>query len=217
MNCIEQVRSRFRAKKALGKYKKDTIDLSPIQFLCTDNKIFGTPNEDYIRAEIEWYESQIKNVNSLFEIYGQEIEIWKKVADKDGWINSNYGWCIYSADNGYQYQNCRKALLDDPQGRRAVMYYTNPNMHSLQDANGRNDHICTYAVQYNLSDDGPIQGLDAHVFMRSNDAIFGFNNDYAWQRHILEKLAKDIGVKPYRIFWHAGSFHIYERHYHLIK
>jgi thymidylate synthase len=34
---------------------------------------------------------------------------------------------------------------------------------------------------------------------------------------VLEKLGTDLAVPIGRIFWHAGSFHVYERHFHLIE
>ena len=57
--------------------------------------------------------------------------------------------------------------------------------------------------------------------MRSNDAIFGFINDFAWQRHVLVELAEDLShahqrIIPGSITWNAGSLHIYDRHYDLI-
>ena len=52
--------------------------------------------------------------------------------------------------------------------------------------------------------------------MRSNDAIFGYPNDLAWQRHVLDELSDDLDVHPGEIIWNVGSLHIYERHYDMI-
>ena len=52
--------------------------------------------------------------------------------------------------------------------------------------------------------------------MRSNDVIFGYRNDYAWQKWVLEKLANDLGAKPGYIIWQVQNLHIYERHFNLI-
>ena len=53
------------------------------------------------------------------------------------------------------------------------------------------DFMCTTHVQYFIN--GNL--LDASVYMRSNDAVFGYINDLAWQRYVLMKLALDLGVK----------------------
>jgi thymidylate synthase len=58
--------------------------------------------------------------------------------------------------------------------------------------------------------------LNAVVQMRSNDVVFGYRNDYAWQKHVLQKLAKDLGVVEGDIYWNAGSLHVYERHFNMV-
>ena len=75
------------------------------------------------------------------------------------------------------------------------------------------DFCCTSTVQY-LYRDGK---LNAIVTMRSNDAIFGYNNDYAWQQHVLTKLCSDLQLDMGDIYWNAGSLHVYERHFDLLS
>jgi thymidylate synthase len=53
--------------------------------------------------------------------------------------------------------------------------------------------------------------------MRSNDVVFGYKNDYAWQQYVLETLAKDLGIQPGFITWQVQNLHVYERHFHLVK
>jgi len=53
--------------------------------------------------------------------------------------------------------------------------------------------------------------------MRSNDVVFGYKNDYAWQVHVHEQLANDLGVIPGEIHWNVGSLHVYERHFNLVS
>ena len=76
------------------------------------------------------------------------MKIWDDVSDKSGYINSNYGWCVYSRENGRQYDMVRATLAVDPFSRQACMYYTNPKMHTQSVLNGRRDHMCTTHVQY---------------------------------------------------------------------
>ena len=63
------------------------------------------------------------------------------------------------------------------------------------------------------------------VFQRSQDAVFGFNNDILWHMYVQEKLSRDLFGKIIPavgiaapiicdpIIWNAGSLHIYERHF----
>jgi thymidylate synthase len=53
--------------------------------------------------------------------------------------------------------------------------------------------------------------------MRSNDAIFGYLNDYAWHKYVLDKMGDDLQIEKRKMIWVSGSLHIYERHFHLIE
>ena len=47
---------------------------------------------DYAEAEWQWYLSGDRNIKKLGKIYGKVPEIWKRMADAKGNVNSNYGW-----------------------------------------------------------------------------------------------------------------------------
>jgi len=54
--------------------------------------------------------------------------------------------------------------------------------------------------------------------MRSNDVVFGYRNDYAWQKYVADCLTEDLRLtKEPKIVWHVGSLHVYERHFNLVK
>ena len=204
-----------------------TIELIGSTFIADEDVIFGEVNWDYVKREEEWYNSRSLSVNHF---PGGAPQVWKAVADKNGYINSNYGHLIYSPANGgfygweftesihgqpitsCQYDEVVKELKKNPASRRAVMIYTRPSMWKEYDLNGRSDFICTNTVQY-LIRDGK---LHAVVQMRSNDSIFGYRNDRAWQMHILNRVAADLSVEPGDLYWQAGSLHVYARHYYLI-
>ena len=59
--------------------------------------------------------------------------------------------------------------------------------------------------------------LQAVVQMRSNDVVFGYKNDYAWQQNVLESLSQDLGIDPGFITWQVQNLHVYERHFHLVE
>ena len=185
-----------------------TIELINACFEADKPYIVREPNKDYIKREIEWYESQ-----SLFvqDIPGETPAIWKSVASNLGIINSNYGWLTYSNDNWNQYSNVLKELNDNPDSRRANMIYTRPMIWSDYNVDGMSDFICTNNVQYFIRDNQ----LITSVYMRSNDAVFGYNNDYAWQVHVRDKLLEDLVTiyEPGPIYWNVGSLHVYERHF----
>jgi len=186
-----------------------TIELLGTSFIADVDHIFGEANMDYVERELEWYKSQSLQVS---DIPGKTPAIWEQVADKDGSINSNYGFLIWSYLNYNQYANVFEELKKNPNSRRAVMIYNRPSMHYDYCRDGMSDFICTNAVNYTIRDGR----LNAVVQMRSNDAIFGYRNDYHWQKYVLDKLADELGVESGDLIWNAASLHIYERHFYLV-
>ena len=187
-----------------------TVEIMNASFIADEPAIFGTVNQEYVERELQWYKSMSLNV---YDIPEPVPAIWKAVADKDGLINSNYGWCIYSQENGNQFTNVVKDLRNNPYSRRATMIYNRPSMHQDFNKNGMSDFMCTNAVQYLVRDDC----VHALVYMRSNDAVFGYKNDYAWQKHVLDQVAKEINYAAGNVYWNVASLHVYERHFDLIK
>ena len=193
-----------------------TIEIINASFLADEASIFGEVNQDYVKRELEWYRSLSLNVN---DIPGGPPAIWKQVSDKDGFINSNYGWCIYSKDNGHQFTKVVDELVASPLSRRAAMIYIRPTMHEDYKRNGMSDFMCTYSTQYFIRDGK----LHASVFMRSNDAVYGYKNDYAWQDYIHRDVLQAINGKSGTVYglgdlyWNAGSLHVYERHFNLVE
>lgn len=211
---VQDVREIFRDKLAREEFVMDktgvkTIEWVGASFIADEEAIFGEVNWDYVDREIEWYTSCSLNVA---DIPGKTPAIWEQVADDQGYINSNYGWCIYHPDNGFQYDNAKRALLADKDTRRAVMIYTRPTMHDDYNYRGRSDFMCTNAHQYVIRNNK----LHAIVQMRSNDVVFGYKNDRAWADHVLTDLANDLEIARGNIYWQVGSLHVYERHFNLL-
>lgn len=207
-------RSEFRE----GKYGK-TVEIQNAHFLADEDWIIRKPNYNYAKREIEWYESQSLYVK---DIPGDTPKIWQACADKDGKINSNYGWCIFSDENYRQFYNCVDRLLYDEHTREACMIYTRPSMQIDCNANGMHDFMCTYATQVFLNDIGDNKyKLDYTVFQRSCDACFGYNNDNIWHRYVMNKLVDEL--KRYGrdvilgdMTYNCGSLHAYECHFRFL-
>lgn len=204
-----------------GKYGK-TVEIQNAHFLADKDWIIRKPNYDYAKREIEWYESQSLYVK---DIPGQTPKIWELCADKDGKINSNYGWCIFSTENGNQFYHCVKRLLNDPHTREACMIYTRPSMQVDCTENGMHDFMCTYATQVFLNkvrDDVKTYQLDYTVFQRSCDACFGYNNDNLWHRYVMRKLVDELNKHGLNVIlgdvtYNCCSIHVYERHFKYLK
>ena len=187
-----------------------TIEIIGATFVADQDYVIRKPAYAYIERELEWYKSQSLNVN---DIPGETPQIWKDIASTEGQINSNYGWCIYSEDNGNQYKHVLRELKNNPNSRRATMLYNRPSMHLDYNRDGMSDFMCTYANTFYIRDGK----LESHYLMRSNDAVFGYNNDVAWAKHVQQELANDLNVQVGNIVWTASNFHVYERHFNFIE
>ena len=218
---VKDIREHFKTALSTGNLVTDktgvkTIELVGASFVADEDSIFGDVNWDYVQREIEWYDSQSLKVA---DIRGGAPKIWQMVSSKNGEINSNYGWAIYSSQNHKQYWSVMLELLANPNSRRAVMIYTRPTMHTDYSRDGMSDFMCTNAVQYMIRNDN----LHAVVQMRSNDVVFGYKNDRAWQHEVMSRLLDDLNSKGDcrygmgTLTWQVGSLHVYERHFDLIK
>ena len=187
------------------------LEIMGASFIADEPTILGAPDYEYITREVSWYDSQSLNVCDIPEPIPP---IWRKVADHGGYILSNYGYLVYNAQNGNQFDQVVRELMNDKDSRRAVMIYTRPTMH----VEAKGDFVCTNTVQYVIRDDR----LHAIVQMRSNDAVFGYRNDYAWQSIIHIRLWRELktvypDLKMGNIVWQAQSLHIYPRHIPLLR
>lgn len=169
---------------------------------------------DYIVKESRWYNSCSLNIKG----YVDDVKIWNLVCDKDGYINSNYGWCIYSKENYKQYNHVLEELLKNKDSRRATMIYTRPSMWVDYNQDGMSDFMCTWGT-HQIIDNNKLIYI---VNQRSSDLIFGFFNDFAHHCEVYKKLYNDLKqkYKDLEIGWisfNFGSLHIYERHFDMLK
>ena len=98
------------------------------------------------------------------------------------------------------------------------MVYNRPEIWCEYNIDGMSDFICTNAVTYYIRD----SKLHAVVQMRSNDVVFGYKNDYAWQKYILDMLSYDVSsqyntIVSGDIIWQVQNLHVYERHFDLVQ
>jgi thymidylate synthase len=222
---VSDIRDYFKSELASERFTLDktgqkTIEMLGASFIADEPSIFGEPNQAYIKQELDWYESQSTNIN---DIYGEERDApaaWKYAADAHGNINSNYGKLVFSKEYFKQYLNATAELINNPDTRRATMVYTRPSIWAEFDKGGMSDFICTNAVTYYIRD-GLLHSV---VQMRSNDVVFGYKNDYAWQRYMMDKVVDsyneqnpfdDISVGT--LYWQVQNLHVYDRHFGLVE
>jgi len=211
-NRVSDIRTMFR--NISPDPETGMLEIVNASFIADEPIIFGKENLDYIERELQWYLSQSLYVSDIPEPIPQ---IWQNVASTDGKINSNYGYLVFSTENGRQYSCAVSTLKRDKNSRQASMIYTRPSIHNDAFKNGMHDFICTYAQQFIIRNNK----LHLLVYMRSNDAVFGYKNDVAWAKYLLNKAHNELlstysGLEIGDIVWNAASLHIYPRHIHLV-
>ena len=157
-------------------------------------------NQKYAAAEWAWYLSGNRNISKLGELYGKIPEIWKRMADANGNVNSNYGWQWERLD---QLDKVITMLRRNPDTRQAaISIYDGKEIHMYE-----TDTPCTYAVQFTVVNDM----LNMCVTMRSNDLWFGFCNDQYCFSELQKKVAEETNYEIGSYYHFAHNFHLYER------
>ena len=218
-----------------------TKELLHTVFLADKNYIVRKPKEPYQTNELEWFISQSRSVEDLKSFAGFIPKIWNDISDENSIINSNYGWCCLSEENGSQFYNAMKHLEKDENSRRAIMIYNRPSMHKdwsdgraiqhdglrypindyeWHDLHShmykllRGDFMCCQNNHFIIRDNKLIMT----IHMRSLDAVYGYNADYIWFDWIFNKAVQYL-KKTYpelergEMVIYADSVHVYEMHY----
>ena len=197
-----------------------TLPINPIYPIAnfSDRKF----NWKYFAGELAWYLKKDRDIDYINNF----SSFWKGITNPGtNEINSNYGHLIFSDKYHNQYGQVLDELIRNPDSRRACMVYNRPSIWMEYNENDKNDFICTNSVTYYIRDNI----LHAVVQMRSNDVVFGYKNDYAWQFEIMNRLVKDWNDCKFEeydtgdkislgsMIWQVQNLHVYERHFHLVK
>tara|TARA_E500000331_G_scaffold351865_1_gene399331 strand:+ start:1687 stop:2562 length:876 start_codon:yes stop_codon:yes gene_type:complete len=171
-------------------------------------------NKNYAIAEWLWYISGNQKVNNISKL----ASIWGDIQDPYGEAESNYGsylfgFCDSTNRVSTQWDWVTEELINDRDSRRATLAINQP----YHKEKNPKDYPCTHYLQFFIRDNK----LDMGVYMRSNDAIFGFCNDvftFALFQQLMLNQLNDRGLKlTLGEYYHsAGSFHIYERHFSMM-
>ena len=153
---------------------------------------------DYAEAEWQWYLSGDRNIAKLGDLYGKVPQIWERMADVDGNVNSNYGWQWKRNHQLYQVIEMLKNFPDTRQA--AISIYDGKEINDYA-----NDTPCTYAVQFTILDNK----LNMSVVMRSNDLWYGFCNDQYQFSSLQLYVAYQLNIAVGTYYHFAHNLHLY--------
>ena len=194
------------------------VQLDPYAPYIYIDKNFQTPKK-YVKAELDWYKSM-----DLSIIGHEGIEsnpTWQSCCTKDEKkeTNSNYGWCVFSEENGSQYDNCLEVLKKDKTTRNAIIMYNRPEIYKDYKRDGMHDMICTMYSHFFIRHNR----LYMIHNMRSNDIRYGFIcSDLAWNCFVYQNMYEDLkstypDLEVGTIIWTSDSMHLYSRHFEDLK
>lgn len=190
------------------------VELDPYSPYVYIDKNFQTPKK-YVKNELDWYKSMDLSIIGHEGI--EDNPTWQACCTQDDkkQINSNYGWCVFSEENGSQYDNCLRTLMKDSTTRNALIIYNRPEIYKDYKRDGMHDMICTMYSHFFIRDNK----LYMVHNMRSNDVRFGFIcSDLAWNCFVYQNMYADLKVayptlEVGTIIWTSDSMHLYNRHY----
>ena len=161
-------------------------------------------NPKYAITEWLWYLSGNPNVSNITKF----ASIWGQIKDENNNVESNYGAYML----GEQWQFVKGELTVDKDSRRCTIVIHQP-YHKRKNLD---DLPCTQYMQFFIRNNK----LHMGVSMRSNDVVFGFSNDVftftLFQQLMLNELREyNPTLELGSYFHHAGSMHIYQRHYNM--
>jgi len=217
INTIK-MENRFKNADEAFKYYKWQIPEYGIQFDDTqalfnvgfyidkpmDNHIIDQDRNwklDYAEAEWQWYLTGMPNIKMLGEIYGKVPEIWKRMANKEGYVNSNYG---YQWQRNNQLDNVIAMLKANPRTRQATVSIYDGK--EIDNGTYQHDTPCTYAIQFTIIG----QKLNMCVTMRSNDLWYGFCNDQYCFSKLQIKVADELELLVGDYYHFAHNLHLYD-------
>jgi len=210
--------NRFKNANEAFKYYKWQIPEYGIQFDDTqalfnvgfyidkpmDNHIIDQDRNwklDYAEAEWQWYLTGLPNIKMLGEIYGKVPEIWKRMANEEGYVNSNYG---YQWQRNNQLDNVIAMLKANPRTRQATVSIYDGK--EIDNGTYQHDTPCTYAIQFTIIG----QKLNMCVTMRSNDLWYGFCNDQYCFSKLQIKVADELELLVGDYYHFAHNLHLYD-------
>ena len=165
-------------------------------------------NWNYFMGELAWYLQRDTSIGFINNF----SNFWKRIATPEGYINSNYGYILFSD----QLEWALKSLQKDPYTRQAICFVNSPRYQY----EGNQDFVCTMYLNFWIDHSEEEPKLDMKVQMRSNDIFYGLSYDapfFAFVQqtlwHWLKNTYENLQLGKY--YHCADNIHYYEAHFDL--
>jgi hypothetical protein len=196
--------------------------LYSVDWVADKDSMIGKVNPDWVRRELDWFFS---GSDKLEDMEGPVPGLFKACAGVDGRVNSAYGYILFGqGDRLPQPPSLFARVVDtfENEGlgtRHAVAIISDRDIHNLAHYNGRNDFICTNALNFMVDQDNRL-----HIIaqMRSMDAVFGYRADYSMWDQLMDYLLGALErsypfLRRGDITFQVANLHVYPRHFELLE
>lgn len=193
--------------------------LYSVNWIADRPSMIGQVNEDWVRRELDWFFS---GSDKVADMEGQVPALFQACAGDDGKVNSAYGHILFDPYLDYPhymtplFDRVVNTFMTEGKGtRHAVAIISDRDIHYLAKRNGRNDFICTNALNFMIDQDDRL-----HIIaqMRSMDAVFGYRADYSMWDALMDYLLGHLEraypeVQRGEITFQVANLHVYPRHF----
>lgn len=181
-----------------------------------NNPIRSTPRR-YLADELLLYFSGSRNG----EDFKNASSFWGQILNPDGTVNSAYGNLIFNEKDAEwdgkpctQWQWAIESLKKDKDSRQAIMHYNRP----YHQKSNYKDFVCTVSNQFFIRNNK----LSMTTYIRSNDLVRGLTFDEPFFTMLMQCMVLELketypGLELGTYTHFAGSMHIYERHFKMLK
>jgi len=189
---------------------------------ATNDSMIGAVNQDWVRRELDWFFSGSDEVDDM---EGKVPALFEACAGVDGKVNSAYGHILFGQGENIPkpptlFDRVVHTFIREGKGtRHAVAIISDRDIHELAHYNGRNDFICTNALNFMIDEDDRL-----HIIaqMRSMDAVFGYRADYSMWNALLDYTLGNLemiypDLKRGDITFQVANLHVYPRHFELLE
>jgi hypothetical protein len=196
--------------------------LYSVDWVADQDSMIGNVNPDWVRRELDWFFS---GSDELDNMEPPVPALFKACAGTDGKVNSAYGYILFGeGDRLPKPPSLFHRVVDTFQReglgtRHAVAIISDRDIHNLAHYNGRNDFICTNALNFMVDAENRL-----HIIaqMRSMDAVFGYRADYSMWDALMEFLLGNLEhtypeLKRGTITFQVANLHVYPRHFQLLE
>lgn len=195
--------------------------LYSVDWVASADSMIGNVNEDWVRRELDWFKS---GSDKLSDMEAPVPALFQACAGTDGRVNSAYGHILFALDSSSigtlpLFDRVYETLVaEGPATRHAVAIISDRDVHWLATLNGRNDFICTNALNFMIDE---FQQLHIIAQMRSMDAVFGYRADYSMWDYLMRILLADLEpvfphIRRGEITFQVANLHVYPRHHALL-